>query len=173
MPNNGISEYFASLRYIWRDQLLRACWRHNKTKRGITDTVTVYLFLAKIRCLNFQNEKNGMTLISQPDLRYISQFTMHSTKPRGGYRCTVYCHTSLWQKKSRFFICLAFRWRIFFLEVAKNVPYVFSSSSNKCTVAPKHRKATWPSNSTRDRPQQRAATKARSHQTDGRRLARS
>ena len=55
-------------------------------------------------------------------------------------------------KKSRFFSCLGFWWRIFFLliVVAKNVCF-FSSSSIKCTVqqihvVPKHRKGTWPRN---------------------------
>ena len=56
-----------------------------QNQEGDTDTVTVYLFLAKITCLNFKIPNNGIPLISR-------QFTVHSTKPRGGYRYTVYCH---------------------------------------------------------------------------------
>ena len=75
-------DYFASLRYIWRNQLLRAYWRHNKTKRGITGTVMSRYtsFWQKYDvCLNFQNAKNGILLISQPyygtsaSLRYIQR----------------------------------------------------------------------------------------------------
>ena len=73
--------------------------KHNKTKRRVPIclvpfTVTVYLFLAK----------NMMALFKNAKKRYPVDFssvygTMNeksaiegTTKPRGGYRYTVYCH---------------------------------------------------------------------------------
>ena len=170
MPNNGILYYFASLRYIWRNQLLRAYWRHSKTKKGITDTVTVYLFLSKIRCLNFQSAQNGIPLISQTDygisasLRYIQR--ERNQEGDTDVPCTVTVYRFMAK-------------RVEFFHLSWFQMYFLSSSSKKCTVqqvhvVPKHRKATWPSKTEHTwRPQQRAATKARSHQTDDWRLARS
>ena len=53
----------------------------------------------------FSKYQKLYTIDFQARLRYISQFTVHSTtKPKGEYRCTVYCHgiPLYGKKKSRF-----------------------------------------------------------------------
>ena len=73
--------------HLTKNQLLRAYWRHNKTKRGIQILSRYTSFWQKYDVLIFKTPNNGISLISR-------QFTVHSTitKPRGRYRYTVYCH---------------------------------------------------------------------------------
>ena len=114
---------FCQLRYMWRNQLqvLRAYWRHNKIERGITDTVTVYLFLAKIRCLNFQNAKQRYIIDFPP---IYGTFNDNKTKREIPIYRLLSRYTALWQKIRRgFSFCLGFRGRISFLVVAKNPEY--------------------------------------------------
>ena len=61
-------------------------------QEGDTDTVTTYLFLAKIRC-RFAKLPNVCRGFSA-SLRYIGRkYAIEgTTEPRGGYQHTVYCH---------------------------------------------------------------------------------
>ena len=69
MSNNGIPVYFASLRYIERKtQLLRA----QQNQEGDTDIITVYLFVAKIRCRFSKLSNKGIRGFSA-SLRYIER----------------------------------------------------------------------------------------------------
>ena len=84
---------------------------------GDTDTVTVYLFLAKICRLNFQNAKKRYTIYFPPVYG-----TFYDNKTKRGipiYRL-LSRYTALWQKRRRgFSFCLGFRGRMFFLVVTK------------------------------------------------------
>ena len=97
MPNNGIPEYFAILRYIERkNQLLRAYRRHNKTKRGIPILSQYTFFWHKCDIafhVAFQNCQRVYRVFSAR-LRYIErkEAIEGTTKPRGGTN-TVYCHS--------------------------------------------------------------------------------
>ena len=74
---------------------IKGILKAQQNQAGDTDTVTVYLFLAKIPCLSwFSKCQTTLDHWFPASLRYISQFTVHSTttKPRVGYRYTVYCH---------------------------------------------------------------------------------
>ena len=95
-----------------------------QNQEGDTDTVTAYIFLAKIPCLLFfKMPNNGIPLI-------YCQFTVHQpvcgafndNKTKRGipmYRL-LSRYTVLWQKiRWGFSFCLGFRGRIFFLVVAK------------------------------------------------------
>ena len=52
MPNNGIPEYFAGLRYIERKNQIcyEGILKAQQNQEGDTDTAAVYLFLTKMRC---------------------------------------------------------------------------------------------------------------------------
>ena len=120
--------------------------------------IIICLFLAKVRRLYFQNAKNGIPLISQPDygtsasLRYVQRQENEQGDTDVPFTVTVY--RLMAKQKSRFFICLGFRWLILFLLVAKKrTRYVFSSSSKECKVQQihvvlKHFKAISPSDRT-------------------------
>ena len=80
MPNNGIPEYFPSLRYIERkNQLFEGILKAQRNQEGDTDTVTVYLFLAKYD-VAFQNRQTKVYRRFPPSLPYIRLFTLHWTK---------------------------------------------------------------------------------------------
>ena len=132
MPNKGTPDYFASLRYIWRKQLLRAYWRH-KTYWAITDTITVYLFLPEIRCfLILKMPQTFISLISQPgygtaaNLRYILREQNRKGYTDVPFTVTIY---RLMAKKSRF-VCLGFTWRIFFLVECEDTVAVAKTSDS-------------------------------------------
>ena len=127
MPNNGIPEYFASLRYIERKT---SYWGHIE---GTTKPRGRHRYCHGIPLFG----KNTMLLFKLPkvyrgffaSLRYIRQFTVHwtkisywgTTKPRGGYQYPLLSrHTYFWQNiRCRFSFCLGFRGRVFFLVVPK------------------------------------------------------
>ena len=76
MPNNGIPEYFASLRYMNEKSAIEDILKAQQNQEGDTDTVTVYLFLAKIRCrfhVAFQNCQTKVYRGFYASLRYIER----------------------------------------------------------------------------------------------------
>ena len=81
--------FYAILRYIERNQLLRA-----QQNQEDTDTVTVYLFLAKNTIPLFKTANQEVYRSFPPSLQYIEEklAVEGRTKSRGGYRYTVYCH---------------------------------------------------------------------------------
>ena len=124
MPINGVPEYVASLRYIWRKvSYWRAYWRHNKPRGGSRHCHGIPIFGKNTMSVWVLKCQTTVYHWSTASLLYISQFTVYSTTiPRGGYGYTVYCHgLPLYGKNYRgFSFCLGFTWRIFFLVAAKN-----------------------------------------------------
>ena len=181
--------YFASLRYIeQKNQQLN--------QEEDTDTVTTYLFLAKIRCRFSKLPNIGIPCIFR-------QFSVHWTKICDwGQNKTnrvipinrlLSRYTSFWQNiRCRFSFGLGFRGRMVFLAVAKKrrrccvLPLLLSglsvaAAANKsllccCFFCCVQCLGDFHLHCTRHascaRVPQRAA-KARSHRTDDRRLARS
>ena len=99
-----------------------------QNQEGDTDTVTVYLFLAKITCTSyiiiFKMPDNGIPLISRQITVHqpvYGTFNDNKTK-RGIPICRLMSrYTALLQKIRRgFSFCLGFRVRMFFVVVAKN-----------------------------------------------------
>ena len=141
MPNNDIPEYFAILRYIWRKieiSAIEGILKAQQNQEGDTDTVTVYLFLAKIRC----RVSCRFSKLPSKGIPWIfRQFTVHWTKrsywghswtkrsywghsktKRGiPIPFTVTLYLFLANIRCRFSICLGFRGHVFFLVVPKNL----------------------------------------------------
>ena len=89
--------------------LIEGILKTQQNQEGETDTVTVYLFLAKIRCHNFQNAKQRYTIYlssfygTSASLRYIQQQNQEGDTD---IPFTVTVYRSMAKKTSRFFIVL-------------------------------------------------------------------
>ena len=95
--------------------------KSHQNQEGDTDIVMVYLFLAKMHCLNFQNAKQRYPLDFPP---VYGTFNDNKTKRGIPIYRLMSRYTALWQKiRLGFSFCLGFRGRIFFLLVAKNPEY--------------------------------------------------
>ena len=109
MPNYGTPVYFASLRYMNKKSATYVL-RAQQNQEGDTDTVTVYLFLAKLRCRFSKMPNKGI-----PPCIF-RQFTVHWTKiSYWGHKTKrgipIYSllsrYTSFWQSiLCRFSFCL-------------------------------------------------------------------
>ena len=105
-----------------------------QNQEGDIDTVTVYLFLAKVQRLNFQNAKQRYNTIDlSPDygtsasLRYIQR---RQNQERNTIHRLLSRYTGLWQRiRCRFSLCLGFRGRMFFLVVAEKNPEQHKSTT--------------------------------------------
>ena len=125
MPNNGIPEYFAGLRYIERKNQIcyEGILKAQQNQEGDTDTAAVYLFLTKMRC------RFSCCFSKLPKQRYTVDFPpVYGTLNKNKRGMPIYRlmsrYTALWQKiRLGFSFCLGFRGRIFFLLVAKNPEY--------------------------------------------------